>query len=73
MKDAVLSLRLVQIGPSRAGWEADLNRRRWRCGACANQLGEPDWRWEEGRLLAPQSLEVSSRRKPGKRPTPKSK
>jgi hypothetical protein len=31
------------------------------------------WRWEEGRLLAPQSLEVSSRRKPGKRPAPKSK
>jgi hypothetical protein len=45
----------------------DLALRRLR-----DQLGERDWRWE-GRLLAPQSLEVSSRRKPGKRPAPKSK
>ena len=46
----------------------DLALRRLR-----DQLGERDWRWEEGRPLAPQSLEVSSRRKPGKRPAPKSK
>jgi hypothetical protein len=46
----------------------DLALRRLR-----DQLGERDWRWEEDRLLAPQSLEVSSRRKPGNRPAPKSK
>jgi hypothetical protein len=46
----------------------DLALRRLR-----EPLGERDWRSEEDRLLAPQSLEVSSRRKPGTRPAPKSK
>jgi hypothetical protein len=61
----------VARGRSHGAVEAkakDLALRRLR-----DQLGERDRRWEEGRLLAPQSLEVSSRRKPGKRPAPKSK